>query len=404
MPTSDLVSGLTTSLSNSVDNSGRSPGAALATRHFFFPLQQFQRTVTKKDRTTFPVDGQLLMVLPRASASLKNPDVQLPILRSDEDGYYLEVRVEADPNETSELALTRRIPLENLTAEEWEDLKQQYAQLDLQTCTDQGISKGLEKIQDRRIQRLFMALLTFLNPRQVSIVLYLYKLAAQQGNGPQVTFRSNDLLESLGYTRTKDGGFASKLRSQLNRDLVALHRTELVLAQSLRKGNNIGAKVIIKSVLRIKDYEIDNVPRDFDLVKAADYTYELADAYTVSLEFFEGPGRTGDYVLFASDIDISQKLGSNAKNDYATKLLIYLASRLKWDTPQDGQFLAISKQYLFKNLDLLGSNSSRNNQIFWRTVEELQQQGYILGAQELPGKKKASIIQFQINPEKLQAN
>ncbi|NJN85857.1 MAG: hypothetical protein HC881_05500 [Leptolyngbyaceae cyanobacterium SL_7_1] len=357
-----------------------------------------------KQKTTFPVDGQLLMVLPRAAASLKNPDVQLPILRSDEEGYYLEVRVEADPTEKSEVALTRRVPLEDLTAEEWEDLKAQYANLDLESCTDQGISKGLEKIQDRRIQRLFMALLTFLNPRQVSIVLFLYKQAAQQGTGPLVHFRSNDLLSSLGYTRTKDGGFASKLRSQLNRDLVALHRTELVLAQSLRKGNNLGAKVIIKSVLRIKDYEIDNVPRDFDLAKAADYTYELADAYTVSLEFFDGPSRTGDYVLFAGDLDITQKLGSNAKNDYRTKLLVYLASRMKWDTLQEGNYLVISKQYLFKNLDLLGSNSSRNNQIFWRTVEELQHDGYILGAQELPGKKRVPSIQFQINTEKLGCN
>lgn len=348
----------------------------------------------------FPVDGQLLMVLPRAGASIKNPDIQLPILRSDEDGYYLEMRVEADPKNVSEVAVTRRVPLENLSVEEWEELKKQYADVDFRACTE-GVSKGLEKIQDRRIQRLFMALLTFLNPRQVSIVLFLYKQAAQQGNVPLVSFRSNDLLKSLGYTRTKDGGFASKLRSQLNRDLVALHRTELVLAQSLRKGNNMGAKVMIKSVLRIKDYEIDNVPRDFDLAKAADYTYELADAYTVSLEFFEGPGRTGDYVLFANSIDITQKLGSNAKSDYKTKLLVYLASRMKWDTLQDGQYLAISKQYLFKNLDLLGSNSSRNNQIFWRTVDELQQEGYIIGAQELPGKKKVATVQFQMNPVKM---
>ena len=105
--------------------------------------------------------------------------------------------------------------------------------------------------------------------------------------------------------------------------------------------------------------------------------------------------------MFAGDVDVTQKLGSNTKNDYRTKLLIYLASRLKWDSPQDGQYLTISKQYLFKNLDLLGSNSSRNNQIFWRTVEELQQEGYILGAQELPGKRKTPSIQFQINPHKL---
>jgi len=351
----------------------------------------------------FPVDGQLLMVLPRAAASAKNPDVQLPILRSDGDGYYLEMRVEADDKEDSEVAVTRRVPLEDLSEEEWEELKEQYANLDLATCLDHGISKGLEKIQDRRIQRLIMALLTFLNPRQVSIVLYLYREAARQGSGPLVSFRSNELLEALGYTRTKDGGFASKLRSQLHRDLVALHRTELVFAQSLRKGNNIGAKVTIKSVLRIRDYEIDNVPRDFDLAKAADYTYELADAYTLSLEFFDGPAKTGDYVLFANTLDISQRLGSNTKNNYKTKLLMYLASRMKWDRPEDGQYLTISKRYLFKNLDLLGANSSRNNQIFWRTVEELQQEGYILGAQELPGKRRVSSIQFQINPETLKA-
>ena len=350
---------------------------------------------------TFPVDGQLLMVLPRAGASINNPDVRLPILRSDGDGYYLEMRVEADTNDAGEVAVIRRVPLEDLTTDEWEELKQQYDSLDLETLAAQGIAKGLEKIQDRKIQRLFMALLTFLNPRQVGIVLYLYKLADEQNNGPVVTFRSNNLLENLGYSRTKGGSFHAKVRSQLNRDLVALHRVELVLAKSLREGNKIGAEVIIKSILRIKSYKIENLSREFDLAKAADYTYELADSYTVSLEFFEGSSRTGDYVLFAGDVDVTQKLGSNTKNDYRTKLLIYLASRLKWDSPQDGQYLTISKQYLFKNLDLLGSNSSRNNQIFWRTVEELQQEGYILGAQELPGKRKIPSIQFQINPHKL---
>jgi hypothetical protein len=356
----------------------------------------------KNAEATFPVDSQLLMVLPRASASLRNPDVQLPILRSDTEGYYLEMRVEADENDPGELAIVRRVPLENLTSEEWESLKTEYAKLDLSVCCSKGISNGLEKVQDRKIQRLFMALMTFLNPRQVSIVLYLYKLAAQQNNGAIVTFRSNDLLNNLGYTRTKDGGFASKLRSQLHRDLVALHRTELVLAQSFRKtSQNRAAKVMIKSVLRIKDYEIDNVPRDFDLVKAADYTYELADSYTVSLEFFEGPNRSGDCVLFSNNLDIAQKLGGNAKSDYKTKLIVYLASRMKWDTLQDGQYVSVSKKYLFKNLDLLGSNSSRNNQILWRTVDELKQEGYILGAQELPGKNRIATIQFQINSAKL---
>jgi hypothetical protein len=357
-----------------------------------------------KDDTAFPLDGQLLMVLPRAGASIKNPDVQLPILRADADGYYLEMRVNADPENKSEVALTRRVQLDELSVQEWEELKAQYANLNLKVCTEEGISKGLENIQDRRVQRLFKALLTFLNPRQVAIILFLYKEAREQGNGCLVSFRSNNLLESLGYTRAKDGSFTARSRSQLNQDLVALHRTELVFAKSLKKGNTIGAKVIVKSILRIRDYEIDNVPRDFDLAKAADYTYELADAYTVALEFFEGPERTGDYVLFSNSIDTKQKLGSNAKHDYKMKLLIYLASRMKWDTLIDGQYLLISRQYLFKNLDLLGSNVSRNNQILWRTIEELQSLGYILNAQEIPGKRKMINIQFQLNREKLRCN
>jgi hypothetical protein len=357
-----------------------------------------------KEDTAFPVDGQLLMILPRAGASIKNPDVRLPIFRADADGYYLEMRVAADPKDKSEVAVTRRVSLDNISAQEWEDLISQYANLDLTACTDKGISKGLEKIQDRRVQRLFMALLTFLNARQVAIVLFLYKEAREQGNSRLVSFRSNDLLESLGYTRGQDGSFTTRLRSQLNQDLVALHRTELVFAKSLKKGNTIGAKVIVKSILRIRDYEIDNLPRDFDLAKAADYTYELADAYTVALEFFDGPERTGDYVLFSNSVDTKQKLGSNAKHDYKMKLLVYLGSRMKWDTLIDGQYLLVSKQYLFKNLDLLGSNLSRNNQILWRTIEELQAEGYILDAQELPGKRKMTSIQFQINPEKLRCN
>lgn len=357
--------------------------------------------MAKQPVEQFPVDGNLLMVLPRAGASVKNPDVSPPVLRSDNNGYFLEMQVKSDSLEEGELALTRRIPLDNLTSEEWEELQHQYQLADFQTCISQGINKGVTKIQDRKVRRLFMALMTFLNPRQVAIVLYLYKAASEQQNGSQVTFRSNNLLESLGYSRTKDGGFPAKLRSQLNCDLVALHRTELVFAQSLRKGEKVGAKVVIKNVLRIKDYEIDNVPRNFDLVTAADYTYELADAYTIGLEFFDGPNRKSDYVLFPCSLDLSQKLGSNAKNNYKSKLLVYLTSRIKWDKLEDGQYLLISKTYLYKNLDLLGSNSSRNNQIFWRTVEELKQDGYIFEAVELSGKKAHTTIQFKINPGKL---
>ncbi|MEL6442359.1 MAG: hypothetical protein AAFQ80_24315 [Cyanobacteria bacterium J06621_8] len=341
------------------------------------------------------------MVMPRASASIRNPDVQLPILRKDKGNYYLEMHVNADSEDERELAVTRRVSLDKLSQAEWSELEAQYNNLDLSICNDVGINKALENIKDCRIRRLFLALLTFLNPRQVSIILYFYREAAIQGNGSLVSFRSNDLLTSLGYKRTKDGGFAARVRSQLNQDLVALHRTELVFARSLQKGEQIGAKVSVKSILRIRDYEIDKVPRNFDLSKAADYTYELADAYTVALEFFEDASKLNRNVLFSKNIDFTEKLGGNAKRDYKTKLLIYIASRMKWDRLKEGRFLLISKNCLLKNLDLLGSNKSRNNKILWRTIEQLNEDDYIIEAQELTAQRKQSKIQFQINSQKI---
>ena len=54
-----------------------------------------------------------------------------------------------------------------------------------------------------------------------------------------------------------------------------------------------------------------------------------------------------------------------------------------------------------KNLDLLGSNKSRNNKILWRTIEQLNQDDYIVEAQELIGKRNLTKIQFQINPQRI---
>ena len=359
----------------------------------------------KKEELEFPVDGALIRVLSRAGVSIKNPDVRPLIFYDDGNKYAIEMRIDADPEEKGEMEVIRRVPLDNITADEWEDLKHQYAQLDLNLCISEGISKGLEGIEETPIQRLFIALLTYLNPRQKAIVLYLYREAALENatNSPEITFRGNNLLEALGYKRAKDGSFPSTTRSQLHRDLMTLHNIQLIFAKSLEEETGRSAEVTIKSVLRVKRYRTDNVPRDFDLSQAASYTYELADEYTVSLEFFEGI-HTGDVVRYPNTISLEQKQGRNAKFDYTTELLVYLGSRLKWDRPDENQYLTISKQYLLKNLGLFGVNKSRNNQILWRTIEELREQGYILEARELPGKRnKMSNIQIQVNPEKIYA-
>jgi hypothetical protein len=353
---------------------------------------------------TFPIDAQLLMLLPRAGASLRHPDARSPILRSDPAGYYLEQRIESDPAELSEVGLTRRIGLEDLSLTEWADFQQTLQAIDVDECRQAGVSQSLAQVQNRRWQRLLTGVMTFLNPRQVAIVVYLYRLAAQQQNHI-VTLKSNELLQALGYTRTKDGGFAAKLRSQLHRDLVMLHRTELiypVLHSKIRFTNAMltGSKARAKAILQIQGCHL-NSRKSFNLFQAADYTYELADRYTIALGFTDGLGRQGDCLWLPSHFDISQSIGSNAKNNYKTRLLIYLASRLKWETPSDAEYLILPKSYVFRNLDLFGSNGSRNNQIFWRTVESLKAAGYLISAQELPGKRKQNSIQFQINSEQL---
>jgi hypothetical protein len=86
-----------------------------------------------------------------------------------------------------------------------------------------------------------MALLTFLTPERFQLSYTSTSRHLVRRLVQLFRFVPMTCLNAGGYTRTKDGGFASKLRSQLNR-LVALHRTELVFAQSLRKGNNVGAK------------------------------------------------------------------------------------------------------------------------------------------------------------------
>jgi hypothetical protein len=219
--------------------------------------------------------------------------------------------------------------------------------------------------------------------------------AAPGGIGGRVTFNSDDLLVALGYTRTRDGGFASKVRSQVHRDLVTLHRVELVYPQSIVEGKMEATKrkVEVRSLLKIVDF-VPERGTGFDLFRAADLSYEMAESYSVELSC-----RGAAKILFPSSIDLSQRLGGNAKNDYRMRLLIYLASRVAWGTISDGQYMILSKQGLFNNLDLLGSNSSRNNQIFWRTIELLKQEKFLISAQELPGKSKLNSVQFQINPD-----
>ncbi|MBC8121438.1 MAG: hypothetical protein H7Y22_06315 [Gemmatimonadaceae bacterium] len=356
----------------------------------------------------FRFDGQIARYLPRGGATLKNPDAQTPALRRDDRGvWFLEMTFTADPDHPSEIELTRRIPLDNLSEEDWQNLQHWYANLDFKQIIAQGISNGLEKIEDTRVQRLFMSLLTFLNPRQVAVLIYLYRAADEQGSTPQVCFESNELLEALGYSRSNDGRFPAEVRAQLNRDLVALHRMELVIPDPEQDANASRAVYLVKNILRIEKFAVDKGGRKtFDWQKAADYTHELADGYTVSLGFFDTIKRGSDYLLLSKDIDLKQKPNAQASRNYRMKLQTYLWGRMAWDDLQEGQYLNVSLAYLLKHLELFGNNKSRNKAILYEVIEELKREGedpksegLIVDYKEVVNRKSVT-VRFKINPNR----
>ena len=354
----------------------------------------------------FSVSAHLLRLLPRSGISLRNPDLRPPLLRLDPNGGFLEMRVEGDSRDPVEFGLVRRLSLDRLSPEEIRDLRSAVELLDWGACAGLGVSQGLAAIETRRWERWLTSLLTFGNTRQMALLLVLYRIAhargsvvgagnAGTGSGISIEVISDEVLTQLGYTRTKDGGFASKLRSQIHRDLVTLHRLELVYPRGVALGQfgETGNRTVeVRSVLKILDAVPERSSGSFDIFRAADFTYEMADRYTLQLNFFDR-----EMLSVLANFDLSQRLGGNAKNDYRMRLMMYLASRVAWGNLSDGQYLILSKALLFKNLDLLGSNSSRNNQIFWRTIEQLKQDHILVSAQELPGRDRLNSIQFQID-------
>ena len=360
------------------------------------------KTAVNSSSGNFAVDGHLLRLVSRAGIPLRNSNLRAPLVREEGEGAFLEMRVES--NGDGELGLVRRIAVESLSPEALKTVPIALEQMDWSACVNKGLTQGLAGVEERSQRRWLTSLMTFLNPRQLAILLYCYQqYCCQQGTSAsaQVTVNSDELLMALGYTRTKDGGFASKVRSQVHQDLVALHRVELVYPRAIMLGKMAGEsasrKVEVRSLLKIVDFVPERSASGFDLFRAADMSFEMAERYTVEL-ICRRDGATSR-VLFPKTVDLSQRLGGNAKNDYRMRLLIYLASRVAWGLLSDGQYMILSKQGLFNSLDLLGSNSSRNNQIFWRTIEGLKQEKFIMSAQELPGKSKMNSVQFQVNPE-----
>lgn len=343
----------------------------------------------------FTTNAQLLEILIRAGASIRNPDVLPPVVRSDRRGRYLELRIAKDPEDPGSYEYIRRIQLDELDDETWERLKEECAQIQLQACRDNGLKNELEKVGDEKIRRFIYSLFMYLTPRQMVMVLYMHREASRR-KSMVVDFRANDLLETLGYSRQGDGSFPSKYRAQLHRDLVDIHRTEIYYANKLTKRDT---KLIFKSIMRIKTVDLRNLPRDFDIMQAAEDGYGCADGYTVEIEPFDDVEGS---VMFSGSFQFArQQRCLHTSDDYTTRLLIFLGSRMRPHLLRDEKFLTVTKRTLYSRLELFGKNGGRNNKLLWETIDELKSDRWILGARELPKANRTASIEFEINLEKL---
>ncbi|MEM1369258.1 MAG: hypothetical protein AAGG02_14870 [Cyanobacteria bacterium P01_H01_bin.15] len=347
----------------------------------------------------FPVDGDVIRVLPEASTSFKTVRGGPKLIR-DGDRVFLQMGIENEPSSHSAQfeVSARRLEVSEFAEDDIELLRSQIEALDIELCKTKGLKKGLESINDGRFRRLLVTLLNFLNPAQIALLFCLYKMAYEQESSPKVSFESNELMDKLGYVRSSSGYFNSKSRSNLHRDLLALHRMELVLARQL---SNSRTRYDIKTLLRIESYEVDRKPRAFDAEKAGDYTFELADQYTLTLGFLrDAVDEDPDKILLAYSTDKLRSRGKGQKNenDYATKLLAYLASRMKWDKLIEGEYLEISVRYLMKNLGIFSANNTRNHNHLKGAIEKLTEAGYLKDYKEILNKKnKPQKIRFRIN-------
>lgn len=352
--------------------------------------------IARKEETPFfSMNAQLLEILIRAGASIRNPDVLPPVVRSDRKGRYLELRIAKDPEDAGSYEYVRRIQLDQLDDETWERLQEECAQIQLDACRDNGLKKELEKIGDEKIRRFIYSLFMYLTPRQMVMVLYMHREASRRGS-LMIDIRANDLLETLGYARQGDGSFPSKFRAQLHRDLVDIHRTELYTANKPTKRDT---KLIFKSIMRIKTVSLRNLPRDFDIMQAAEDGYGCADGYTLELEPFDDIEGS---VLFSASFQFArQQKCLHTTDDYPTRLLIFLGSRMRPHLLKDERFLTVTKRTLYSRLELFGKNGGRNHRLLWEAIEELKSDDWIFSARELPKSNRTSSIEFEINLDKL---
>lgn len=357
----------------------------------------------------FPVDGEMIRIFPSGNTAVREDLLEKPTLEVIDGKRYLAFRVQ-DPsplNDTEQIERLRLFPLDSFTNEDVQKLQDFYQNFDFREVISKGLCKGLEKINDEKIRLVFLSMLTLLNPRQVAILLYLYRKAHQDESGPTVNFFCNDLLDSL-YTRSNEGTFPSNVRGQVNQDLWSLHHNMFEYVDPDKDPNSPMIAYVLKSLIRIEGYELDKrrfrlEKTDFDWNKSDSAKTKLPDAYTVTLSFYKTIQQRRGYLNFPKGVSLKQPNNVQASRNYKMKLLTALLAYFTKDAVEIGStYTYIPLKDLFQHLGLNGKNTSRKKKIVWETSNELLQEKLVLDVKWYEASEKELGIQFQVNPDELQ--
>jgi hypothetical protein len=357
----------------------------------------------------FPVDGEMIRIFPSGNASVREDALEKPTLEMIDGKRYLAFRVqEPSPlDNTQEIERLRLFPLDSFANEDVQKLQDFYKDFDFQEVISKGLGKGLEKITDEKIRLVFLSMLTLLNPRQVAILLYLYRKAHQDETGPTVNFLCNDLLDSL-YSRSNEGTFPSNLRKLVNQDLWSLHHNMFEYVDPDKDPNSPMIAYVLKSLIRIEGYELDKrrfrlEKTEFDWNKSDTPKSNLPDALTVTLGLYRTIQQGRGYLNFPKSLSLKQPNNVQASRNYKMKLLTALLAYFTKDAAGIGStYTYISLKDLFQHLGLTGKNTSRKKKIVWETSNELLQEKLVVDIKWYEASDKELGIQFQINPEELQ--
>lgn len=351
----------------------------------------------------FQVSGDFFFLLPRFSTSFWSEDVQgLPVLQRQGSKCYLIMKVSENREEVGAIWVDKRVPMEDVSETDVERINDELSRITLAKCRDGGLETALTEVTDDRIRALCLGLMTFLDTPEVKVVLALYQMAAEQGSSPRITVKSNELLERLGYKRNAAGYFEARVRGELKNRLDNLHSVELHFARSTRKGQYVDTDVEVRNILRIKRYRRRDRYEDYDPENIRLLGYELADEYELNLEFFEWQHSSSEVVLIADSVDLGVGRGNPSKSDKKFRLLMYLASRLKKQNPENG-VLTISKSWLIKYARIDDSNTSRRSETLRKAIDALIEEGFVLHAYERPVEKKGghTFYEIKVNPERI---